>query len=325
MKSETIVKLKNKIRRKNIAVWLVGLLWMLLSGVFFYLCYFEINPLGIYVILAVVAFTIHVGVGFTLKAPRLLIRNAGVYPFGIIVAQILNEISSRWIYTEESTFISFGLGTWVALFIVYSIGSILGFFLLRLVIGYETIEGNPIVSYSFYLKSAKVDVVKSLSSFIRLFENSHLSIIKEKELTWMQFKISPNRYAIAFAPRSGNATEVNLCSYQMRKDVLFGPEKLLADTTVSVINGILSTWKKQGLIDEWRMEDTPKHSEMVKDVLLRIYVNPAKIPLKIPSTQQAIGNTINWTKRNKKQIVTVTFTAIISPIIVYVITRSIFG
>ena len=322
----TAKELENRIRRKNVAVWLVGLLWILLSGVFFYLCYFSIDILGIVTILTIVAFAIHVSVGFTLKTPALLIRNMAVYPFGIVVAQILNEASPKWNYSEWANPVNFSVAYWFGFLILYMMSSILAFFLLRSVTGYETTQRNPIVSYSFRLGSTKEDIIVGyLKNFIRLFENAKPKIIKEKELTWMKFQILPNSYAIAFAPRNGKMCEVNLCSYQMRSDILCEPMKEEAEIIASVVNGIFTALKKQGAIDDWRTENTPKYSEIAKDALLRTYANPAKIPLKIPSIQQTVGNTIDWIERNKKQIIIIIFTAIISPIIVYVVTRSFFG
>lgn len=79
-KLSTKEDLEKRIRYKNRAVWLVGLSWLILSGVLFYSLYFTLNILDLYIILSMIAFVINLSIGFALKAPKLIARNAGLNP-----------------------------------------------------------------------------------------------------------------------------------------------------------------------------------------------------------------------------------------------------
>lgn len=313
-------KLERRIRHKNNAVWIVALTWTIISGIFFYLCYLTINPLGLFTILSLITFVIYVIVGFTLKVPELLFRNVFFYPFGIIVAQTLNQISSRWNYTIEMNIIGFGISNWIALLLLYVASSVSAFILLRLTTGYEITLPNPISSFSYYLKSSEENPIELLKSRIKLFENVSLKIVKQKELTWMKFKIRPNRYTIVFVPKNKNEYEVNLFTYQMRSDTLCEADKEEADTIVSIINTLFTTWRKQEHIDQWQTENTPKRSEELKEALAEGYISRAEIPLKIPSLRQIRYDAVDSLKRNKKQIATIIATATITSLIAYLIT-----
>lgn len=317
---ETRKKLEYRIRYKNRVVWLVGLSWIIFSGILFYLFYTAVNTLGLYIILSLITFVMHVSIGLTLKTPNLLIRNIAIYPFGIVVAQILNEISTRWIYAEITP-VSFGLWNWMALFFCYIFSLGASSSLLRLTIGYETTSQNPINSQSYYLKSTKEDAIELLKNFInRLFRNISPKIVKENELTWMKFDIKPNNYAIAFVSKNENEAEVNLLTCQIRSDILCEADKEETEIIVSIINALFTTWKKQEYIDEWRTENAPKYSEDLKEALLKTYISPTKIPLKTPPMQEIKRNSKDWIKRNKKGI-GIFVLGIISTLIASFITR----
>lgn len=316
----TVEQLENRIRYKNRAVWLIGLSWVIISGLLFYLLYFNINALGLFIILSLITFVINLTMGFALKAPKLLIRNVPIYPFGIVVALVLNEISPRWIHAPYTQF-GFGISYWFGLCLFYLFVSVVSYFLLRLAIGYETTLQNPISSYSFYLKPTEEDAIVLLQDFISLFVNVSPRIFKEDELTWLKFDMKLNKYAIAFTPKSENGVEVNIFACKMQRDIVCEADREEADIIISVINSVYSTWKKQGYIDEWRAENLPEHSEALSDTFLKTYTTPAKIPFKVPPIKQLRYSMIEWLKRNKKEIIIMILTAIVSPLIIYFVTR----
>lgn len=313
-------KLERKVRYKKIGVWIVGLSWTMLSGIIFYLCYRTINDFGLYTILSLITFVTHIIVGFALKTPRLLVRNAFLYPFGTIVAQILNEISLRWNYSIETTITDFGVSNWIILLCFHVPPSLLAFVLLRFMTGYEVVPPNPISSYSYYLKSSEENPIQLLKSYISLFENASPKIFREKELTWLTFWIDPNDYAIAFIPKNKNEYEVNLLAYRLRSDTLCEADKDEADTAVSIINALFVTWKEQELIDEWQIENAPKRSEEMKETFVKEYISGTRTPFGIPSLGEAKHDLVDWVKRNKNQIASIIITAIISPLILYFLT-----
>lgn len=314
-------KVEQRIQFKSKAALIVALAWTILSGILFYLGYRTVNSLGLYTILSLITFVIHVSLGFALKGPGLLSKNFLFYPFGIILALILNEISLRWTYADENI-IGFGMVNWIVLLLFYFPSSVLAFILLRLTMGYETIPPNPISSYSYYVKSAEDmwEPIELLSDYIRLFENVSLKINERKERAWMKFEIMPNRYAIAFVPENEREAEVNLFAYRMRSDTICEADKEEADVIVSTVDALFGTKKKQGYIHNWRVEDAPKHRDELKEELLKEYINRAKMPLKLPSVQQVRYESIDWLKKNRNRIISIAITAIISPLIVYLIT-----
>lgn len=264
-------------------------------------------------------FVINLSIGLALRAPKLIARNVPVYPFGIVAALVLNEIAPKWFYTGGSDPIGFGILVWFGLFIFYSVASGTAFVLLRFAIGYETTLQNPIIAHTFYLKSKEEDPVEMLRDFVDLFQHASPSINEEGHSSWLKFELVPNKYAIAFTPKKEEGVEVNILSYQIQRDVICEADEEESEVVVSMIDSLYSTWKKQGYVDVWQTENSPEYSEELRDALLKTYTATIKIPFKIPSIQRVKHNITELLRRNKKEVVLIILTAIVSPVIVHFI------
>jgi hypothetical protein len=278
----------------------------------------------LWVILGLITFTINVSIGLALKARTLLIRNVLFYPFGIVVAEILNMVSLKWTYAENNSPVGFGIINGLGLFCFYILAFMFSITVLGFFVKYETSTQNPISSYSYYLKSSKKNTTELLQSFIRKLRNVYPTIVEEKERTWMKFNIDPNDYAIAFVPRNEHEAEVNILSCQTRSDMLCEAEKEEAELIDSMINALFTTWKKQGYVDEWRTENSPQYAEESRDALLKEYTATTKFPVGSAYVKKLRYNMVEWTKRNR-EIIRIIVTAIISPIVVYLIIHFFFN
>lgn len=310
--------MEQRVQRKNYSVKLIGLSWAFISGVLLYFTLNTVNLFTLYVILGLIAFVIYLLAGFFLKAPALLIYNCLIYPLGIIVASLLNILSSKW--TFEPNPLGFVFTNFFGLLVFYLFISIVGFYLLRSITGYEITQPNPIISFNYSLRADNDDYIELLEKYLLLYKD----VTPEKKIksnrTSIDFIIKPNRYSVIFTHKKDREYEVNILAYQMRSDILCEADKEKAEITSAVINTLFSIWKEQGHIDYWIENKNPEFNEQLRKDLVEKIGN-GKFPFPITTIKQVKFFTSDWLKQNKKEIVKYIIVAILSPIIIYFITQ----
>ena len=311
--------LEDRIRYKGRAASILGLSWTVSSGVCLYFLLPFFNTTVLYLAFGLVVFALHISVGFVLKAPTLLVRNIFLYPFAVVVAQILNAIWSKWFYAQDTNPVGFALLNMFALLFSYIAFLALSSFVLRFTTAFEAISGKPIASYSYSVKSTIDSIAESLRDFVDGFRDVSAKIIKQKNITWIRFSILPNIYAVAVTPKEKDELEVNVLFCREQNDVVCKADTGKADLMNSLINAFFTTMEKQGRVSEWKPENAPKYSENQKDVFLKALTTAREIRLKAFSFGQSWHNTIDWVKTNKKVVVAYIVTAILGPLIVNIL------
>jgi hypothetical protein len=269
--------LERRVREKNLAVWLFGFVWLILSGVGFYLLYPVINLLGVFMILGVTTIVVDIIAGRVTKARGLMLRNAVVYPFGVVIAVSLNCISRLWFYVEGTTLQGFAIMNYIFLGAIYIIAYSVSMAVLKRTTEYETSSQNPIGTNSFYVKSTKKNAAQLLQDIVEKTTGVLTPEIAGKEDTWLRFHLEPNEYAVAFVPISGDEFEVDIFSWRDRNDILCEADDQESDLVIAMIDGVFATRRNQGHIEEWRTEKTPKYAGQLEQRLFDVLVLPQPV------------------------------------------------
>jgi len=326
MKSSWGISVKNeknlddKIKTKKRDMSLIGLVWMLVSGVIFYLLYSGNNFLVVMAILSILAFVIDIGSARVLKAPTLVIRNFVIFAFGIVVAQVLNMIFQRWNYSIQGSdspvmLAVFGLVHGILLGAIYLVASIVAVMFSRYFVGYEALSKNPVSSHSFHIETAEGKTVSSFEAAVHRLSKDSPTTRQRNGLTWLEFRISPNDYSVVFADADGKNSEVNIYAYRTQSDIVCEADKIETETVVSMINACLEVSRNEGNILDWRIENEPKHSDELKSVLFDELVSPQKLHMALLTEKEAFRKAREWGKKYRGEIIKLIVVAIISGVI----------
>jgi hypothetical protein len=280
MMSEVELKLISKNRK----AWLAGILWMIISGVIFYLvlgfAQVDGTPAINLAILIILFLTVAIVIlsGTILKSPWLLWRNVFVFPFSIIIPVILNEITPRWGYPQGV--VSFAIGTFLLLCVLYMAACIVATPVIRLCIGYEVAAQFQGKVHSYVFSCQLSDVPSLLKEQLSLFDISLTTYVSQENYVVLGFRKGPH-YFLVYCQRSNEVlTELDLIVYRISRDIIIEAENGDVETFFAALDGIVAKWKEQGKIKEARSESNPKFIEQTRNYLLAKYATPVKFEIK---------------------------------------------
>jgi hypothetical protein len=288
--SEVELKLKSKNRK----VWLVGILWMIVSGILFYfitsfVIEYKFPTLSLtYLTLFLLTFVVFTLTGVSLKAPMLSWRNAIIFPFGILITALLNETAPRWGYSNNV--FSFYFSIFLFLLILYFFTGLAAVGITRLCVGYDLIPGfrGKIHGYTFsrQIDDASTLLEKLLYPFniekFRLYSRS-------KEWALFGFKLWPNRFLVYCKHYDERLLQMVFFGYRLSSDTVVQAEDESTESFFAALDGIVERWKEQGFIEEATIQIEPESSEEAKAHLLDMCINPVRFGIKIPSREYLIG------------------------------------
>jgi len=278
--SEIELKLKSKSRK----VWLTGILWMIVSGIIFYLILgFASVDKGpalslTYLLLFFLTLVVLTFTGIVFKTLKLLWRNTLVFPFGIVIAIILNEIVKKWGYLEGNV-VGFAIAHFILLFSLHLITCLFAIPFVRLCTGYEVASQfrGKVHSYVFSSQTSKdLPLLEELFSPFNISLSTYLS---EKDYAVLGFDKGGNSFLVYYQRRNETLTEFDLIAYRVSKDILIEAENENLETFFAALDGIVAKWKEQGKVREPASRSNPMFVEQARNYLLTRYTNPIKFEI----------------------------------------------
>jgi hypothetical protein len=293
LRGNAMLEVELKLKSKNRKVWLVGILWMLVSGILFYfitgfVVEYKFPTLSLtYLTLFLLTFVVFTLTGVSLKAPMLSWRNAVVFPFGIVIAVIFNEVAPRWTYPKDA--LSFAMGHFFFSLILYVFTGLLAVMFVRLCVGYEVAPQFQGKIHSYVFSCQIDDTPLLLEKLLIHFNIEKLRIYsRAEEWSLLGFRKWPNRFLVYCQRYNGKLTEVNFVAYRLSNDMVVEVENGNVETFFAALDGIVRRWKEQGLMEEAIPKSKPEFIKEARKHLLDKYINPIKFQVRIPPRKYLI-------------------------------------
>lgn len=312
------------LKTKNRKVWLVGFLWMIISGIIFYfiLGFVRVNnvpAIGLtYLILFLLTFVVLTVTGVVLKSPMLSWRNSLVFPFGIVISVLLNAIAPQWSYLQDT--IGFAIGNFLLLLVLYFLAGLFAFPLVRICTGYEVAPQFEGKAHSFIF-SCQEDIPSLLKELFSPFDIS-INIYPEKNYALFEFtKKRLHRFLAYWQRRNEVLTELDLLAYRISRDIIIDEENGELETFFAALDGIVNKWKEQG--KEIAPEPNPKFIENARDLLLIKYTTPIKFEINFSRIKLFVETWKDFPKKHPYAFSTIL--TILSALLSALITKTLVG
>jgi len=303
---EVSSRIERRLAFKNRMIWIVGILWAIILGIAFYFLFMLGGPAITY--LTLISFTFAIGLlsGICLKTPKLIVRNSFVFPFGLVITAIFNQVSPKWVIGDTGALVGFYLGNFVLLALLCYLILFIASGIALLVVGFELMPEDPLTVDSYRIKTKLEDPPNLLRKALAYLGVKPTKLSRSKETTSMGFRKDSNEYAVFFSPSDQGTTEADFVVFRVKNDTLIKADENEKDIFFAALNGIMKVYSKT---TEWSTENTPRHDKTSRNTVLD-YASPMKLELVLPSQELIKQRTFSWLKENKKVIIIGIFTFI---------------